>query len=77
MPKLYELQWTPEERRDLEKRILSLMRDQIAALPSLIGIEFSLNDMKHTVEEIMEKKHHSIHLETFISEAHSKEKLLW
>jgi len=72
-----ELQWTPKERRQLEKRILSLRNDQIAALLNLVGLGFSKKDIDHIVSDIRNFGSKSGHLPILTDEADSKENLLW
>lgn len=73
----YELEWDENERKEVEKRILNLRDDQLAALLNLVGLGFSLNDIEEVVEEIKTNKHESGHLPILIEEAESKEVLLW
>jgi hypothetical protein len=73
----YELNWTKKEKKELYKRILNLKKDQIAALLNLSGLNFNLNDIEKIVEEILEDREKSAHLDILISEAKSKELLLW
>ena len=72
-----DLVWEPEERIGLEKRILALRDDQIASLPYVVGIAFSINDIENIVKDIKENGHQSGHLSILTDEAKSKELLLW
>jgi hypothetical protein len=73
----YELYWTKKEKNELCTRILNLRKDQIAALLNLTGLNFNLNDIEKVVEEILKNKEKSGHLDILLSEAKSKEILLW
>lgn len=77
MNKEDELQWNNLERVDLENRILNLRDDQIAALLNLVGLDFHLCDIKDVVIEIRKNTNNAIHLDILLTEAHSKERLLW
>lgn len=72
-----ELQWGKKEELNLESRILALRDDQIAALLNLVGLKFNRDNIEHVVSEIRENGHKSGHLPILISEADSKENLLW
>jgi len=72
-----DLQWTNEERIKLESRIPKLREDQIAALFYCVGIEFSKDDIKNVVNDIIDNKQRSGHLGILTDEADSKENLLW
>ena len=61
----------------LGARILRLRDDQIAALFDLVGIRFALKDIEGVVAEIRENELHALHLGTLLSEAESRERLLW
>jgi len=71
-----DLEWTDEERRGLEEKILSLRDDQLAALACLM-VGFSKEDVEDVVRDIKEKKQGSGHLCILTDEAKSKEELLW
>ena len=72
-----DLQWSDEERTELESRILNLRKDQIAALFCCVGIKFSKDDIEDVVNDIMDNKQKSGHLGILTDEANSKEDLLW
>jgi hypothetical protein len=74
---VYSLSWTDEEKTKLESRILNLRKDQIAALLNLVGLDFSKDDIKEVVKDIIENKQNSGHLSILTDEADSKENLLW
>jgi len=71
-----ELTWENAERQEIESRILALRNDQIGALASIL-VGFSEKDLYEVVQEIRESGVGAIHLATILSEAKSKEKLLW
>ncbi len=72
-----ELKWTEKEVKDIGLRLVNLRQDQIAALITICGVEFSLGDVEKVVEDIKKNKEKSGHLEIVIYEAKSKEALLW
>lgn len=72
-----ELQWSAKEEKELQSRILALRDDQIAVLPHLVNIYFSKDDIENVVAEIRKNNRQSGHLPIIISEADSKESLLW
>lgn len=73
---VYSLDWTDEERKELEERILNLKDDQLGALACLM-VGFSEEDVEDVVKDIKENKQGSGHLCILTDEAESKEKLLW
>ena len=72
-----ETQWKPDERRDVESRILCLRLDQIGALLNLCGLKFKPSDIPGVVDEVISNGHRSIHLDILMSETKSKDDLLW
>lgn len=72
-----ELRWSEDERKNIELRIFSLRDDQIASLFYIVGISFSTDDIEDVIKEIRDNKREAIHLSTLLSEADSKENLLW
>ena len=72
-----DLKWDEKEREKIEERILNLRYDQVAALPQIVGPAFSREDIGGVVEEIREHGHDSINLSALMTEAESKESLLW
>ena len=72
----YSLDWTDEERKELEEKILNLRDDQIAALATIV-VGFKRKDIKNVVKDIQEHKPGSGHLCMVTDEASSKEELLW
>lgn len=75
--KTEELQWSEKEKVELEKRILNLRKDQLGALLNLVGLNFSLSDIEEIVEDIKKNEQSSGHLSILVSEANSKNDLLW
>ena len=72
----YFLEWTDEERKELEEKILNLQDNQLAALACLM-VGFSKENVEDVVKDIKENKQQSGHLCILIDEAKSKEELLW
>ena len=73
-----DLEWQEDEQYNLEERIINLKKDQIAALlGGLVVLKFLNKDIKKIVEEIKHEKHESINLSTLLTEADSKENLIW
>lgn len=72
-----ELKWKNEELLNLKSRILSLRPDQIGALLNLAGLNFNLREIKDVVDDIVQNKYQSGHLEILIYEAKSKNDLLF
>ncbi|KKQ91565.1 MAG: hypothetical protein UT16_C0012G0011 [Candidatus Azambacteria bacterium GW2011_GWA2_39_10] len=72
-----EIEWDKKEQEEIETRILNLRDDQIAALMNLAGLNFKPSDIPNVVSEIKKNGKNSGHLEIIISEADSKENLLW
>lgn len=73
---VYFLEWTDEERKELEEKILNLRDDQLGALASLM-VGFKKEDIDDVVKDIKENKQGSGHLYIVTDEAKSKEDLLW
>lgn len=71
-----DLQWSSEEKEQLERRIVALREDQIGALIELVGLGFRKEDLAHIVEDIRADGLRSGHLEIVLAEALSKEELL-
>ncbi len=71
-----DLDWTKEEFKELEKRVLNLKSHQIGSLASLL-VGFKKEDIENVVSDIKENGSNSGHLSILIYEAPSKEDLLW
>jgi hypothetical protein len=72
-----ELQWTKKEKTILESRILPLRDDQLAALLEITGLGFKKEEIDDVVHDIKIDGLQSGYLEILLSEADSKENLLW
>lgn len=72
----YYLEWTNEERKELEEKILNLRDDQLAVLGYLM-VKFQQNDLQDVVKDIRTNKQESEDLSIIIDEAKSKEELIW
>ena len=72
-----DLQWTDEEESTLASRIATLRLDQIAALCHAFGVKFNKEDLQGVAGEIKKEGVRSINFSPLISEASSKEDLLW
>lgn len=68
--------WDLKEREELLKRILKLKNSQIEKLFAKVGIKYMV-PMDKIIEEIREEQEDSINLDTLLSEAESKESLLY
>ena len=73
---VYSLEWTDEERKELEEKILNLHDDQLAALAALV-VGFKKEDIEEVVRDVKDNKQGSGHLCIITDEADSKEDLLW
>ena len=73
---VHSLEWTDEERKELEEKILNLRDDQLAALLCLV-VGFHKEDLDYIVKDIKENKQGSGDLCVLTDEAKSKEELLW
>lgn len=71
------LKWDKKEETEITARILALRDDQVAALFYFVGIRFKKNDIREVVAEIRKNKENAIHMSTLLSEADSKDHLLW
>lgn len=71
------LDWTDEQRKEIEKRILNLRKDQIGALLYLSGLTFSKKDLHEVIEDIVKNREGSGHLPILIEEGDLKELLWW
>jgi len=72
-----ELQWSDQEKKDLEQRILSLRYDQVGALMEISGLGFGKDKLDTVIRDIMADGLKSGHLEIVLAEATSKEDFLW
>jgi hypothetical protein len=72
-----ELQWTDQEKLVLEARIVSLRKDQIAALLEITGLKFHKPEIDQVAQEIKADGLRSGHLEILLAEANSRADLLW
>ncbi len=72
-----ELEWEDDVRSEIERRIINLKFDQIASLLQIVGLGFKREDIKEIVEDIKQEESNSIHLDILMTEADTKEKLLW
>ena len=72
-----ELQWEEKERAEIVSRTLALRDDQIGALIGLVGPGFYKKDIEDIVKEFRVEGEQSGNLETFLTEATSKEDLYW
>ena len=70
------MEWTNEERKELEEKILNLRDDQLAVLGYLM-VKFQQNDLQDVVKDIRTNKQESEDLSIIIDEAKSKEELIW
>jgi hypothetical protein len=75
--KFKEILWKEKEKNKVEEKIINLKPDQLAALPFLIGINFSKKNIEKVVSEIKKNGHNSINLDVILYEADSKRNLLW
>jgi hypothetical protein len=71
-----DLEWTNEERKELEEKILNLRDDQVAVLGYLM-VKFQQKDLQDVAKDIRTNKQKSEDLRIIIDEAKSKEELLW
>ena len=71
-----ELRWEEKERAEIVSRMLALRDDQIVALVGLVGPKFAKKDIEPIVKEFRAEGD-SGDIETFLTEATSKEDLLW
>lgn len=72
-----ELKWNEKEKSEIISRISALKDDQIGALLGLVGPKFHNEDIEDIVKEFRTKGAQSGNLDTFLTEASSKEDLLW
>ncbi|MBI2010799.1 MAG: hypothetical protein HYS89_00985 [Candidatus Colwellbacteria bacterium] len=72
-----ELQWEEKERAEIVSRMLALRDDQIGALIGLAGPGFYKEDIEDIVKEFRAEGEQAGNLEIFLTEATSKEDLLW
>jgi hypothetical protein len=72
-----ELKWTKKERKEVEAKVLNLRDDQIGALLNLVGLNFFRDAIYEAIAEIRRHGADSVHLDILLTEADSKENLLW
>ena len=70
------LEWDLEEKEELSKKILKLSNLQIEKLFDKVGIKCMVS-MDKVVEEIREEQEESMNLDTLLTEADSKNNLLY
>jgi len=70
------LEWDLEEKEELSKRILRLSNLQIEKLFKKAGIKYMV-PMDKVIEEIREEQEGSMNLDTLLTEADSKNNLLY
>lgn len=73
----HEIQWTEQEKSDLERRIRGLRDDQLGALIEIAGLGFRKQDLEDVVHDIKTDGLQSGHLEIVLAEADSRDDLLW
>jgi len=72
-----DLKWREKERSEIVSRISTLRDDQVGALIGLVGSKFANKDIEDIVKEFRAEGNQSINLDVFLTEATSKEDLLW
>jgi hypothetical protein len=72
-----ELKWNNDELKKIEKDIFSLSYDQLVALPFLVGVIFNKSDIEEVVDDIKDNGLDSVHLSIILSEAKSKDDVIW
>lgn len=63
--------------KKIEKDIFSLSYDQLVALPFLVGVIFNKSDIEEVVNDIKDNGLDSVHLSIILSEAKSKDDVIW